>query len=142
MLMLEINSTLVLVTIASFLCMIFVLNKMLYKPLLTHMDARDAQITSADDGEKDILEKIAQIDAQREQILQDASKEAAQIRSEALLQAQEKADALINQTKEKIAKDYNKFQTQLSKEKAKLDEDLQEQMPLFKASLKKKMATI
>jgi F-type H+-transporting ATPase subunit b len=140
--MLDISPILLIGSGVIFLLVLARLNSCLYKPLLKHMDDRDAKIKSDMDEARN---NGADVDGMLEEakgIISKAKKEAASIRDKARLEATEIAEAKLAEAKDKSEAKYNDFVKSLEEEKVALENSLVSEMPLFKDSLKAKLSSI
>lgn len=122
-----------------FLVLIYLLNRILYKPLLGFMDTRDASIKKDSEGIEGNTADIKALQKEANEILQAARAEAALIKNKAQENAKQTAEMRISQKKDELAQKYNVFVEGLQEEKARLKDSLESEIPLFKASLKAKL---
>lgn len=140
--MLDISPVLLLSSAIIFLLVVARLNSCLFKPLLKHMDDRDASIKK---DLKDAQSNSSNVDGILEEanhVLAEAKKEAAAIREQAYTEAKEVADAKLASAKEEIEVKTVDFSTKLEKEAKALKESLVAAMPQFNESLKAKISSI
>lgn len=140
--MLDLNPSLLLMVIVLFICLIIVLNRVLYKPLLAFMDDRDKSIQEDMNLAKRNSGNVSHLEKESANILKNAKEKAFLIREEAIKNAKEKADKELNLKKDFLEKEYESFMNDLSLEKDELKEKLAESLPLFKESLKTKISKI
>ncbi|WP_044417811.1 ATP synthase F0 subunit B' [Halarcobacter anaerophilus] len=140
--MLDISPVLLLSSAIIFLLVVARLNSCLFKPLLKHMDDRDASIKK---DLKDAQSNSTNVDGILEEanhVLAEAKKEAAAIREQAYTEAKEVADAKLASAKEEIEAKTVNFSAELEKEAKALKESLVAAMPQFNESLKAKISSI
>ena len=125
-----------------FLILIYLLNNILYKPLLGFMDERDASIKKDSQGIEENTAEIKVLQKEAEDILQKAKEQAALIKNKAQDKAKESAEVKISQKKDELAQKYNEFMQGLEDEKTKLRNSLLPQLPIFKESLKAKLGKL
>ncbi|WP_299546543.1 FoF1 ATP synthase subunit B' [uncultured Helicobacter sp.] len=125
-----------------FLILVYLLNRMLYKPLLGFMDARDASIKKDSEGIEGNTADIKALKKEADNILQKAREEAALIKSKAHDSAKQIAEIKISEKKNELAQKYNVFMTNLEDEKEKLKVSLSSEIPLFKESLQTKLGKL
>ncbi|MCH5322371.1 MAG: F0F1 ATP synthase subunit B' [Helicobacter sp.] len=125
-----------------FLILIYLLNHILYKPLLAFMDARDISIKKDSQGVEENATEIKALQKEAEEILQQARQEATLIKNKAQDKAKESAEVKISQKKDELAQKYNEFVQGLEEEKTKLRNSLLPQLPIFKESLKAKLGKL
>ena len=140
--MLEISLPALIFTVIVFLGLIYILNIMLYKPLLSFMDSREAMIQKdAEEAKQNALD----VDSERAEItkiLDEARSQAAKIKQLSLDKAKEDSEVVIAAKKSELEADFGKFVEKLGKEKTELKKDLQDKIPEFKSSLKSALAKI
>lgn len=126
----------------TFLILIYLLNRILYKPLLGFMDARDSSIKKDSEGIEGNAADVKALKAEAEVILQNARQEASLIKNKAQENAKQMADAKITQKREELNLKYNEFIAILEEEREELKKTLLSKIPLFEESLKAKMAKL
>ena len=140
--MLEISLPALIFTVIVFLGLIYILNIMLYKPLRSFMDSREAMIQKdAEEAKQNALD-VDSDRAEIEKILDEARSQAAKIKQLSLDKAKESSEEKIAAKKSDLEADFNKFVKELGKEKAELKKDLQDKIPEFKSSIKSALAKI
>lgn len=122
-----------------FLVLVYLLNRILYKPLLGFMDTRDASIKRDSEGVESNTTDIKTLQKESEDILQKAREEAMAIKHKAQESAKEYATIKISQKKEELAQKYNAFMESLEEEKSQLRVSLKSKIPLFRDDLKAKL---
>lgn len=125
-----------------FLVLVYLLNRMLYKPLLDFMDTRDASIKRDSKGIEGNAADIEALKKEADNILQKAREEAALIKSKAYDNAKQAAEVKISDKKGELTQKYNAFMTSLEDEKEKLKASLYSEVPLFKESLQTKLGKL
>lgn len=140
--MLEINLPALIFTVIVFLGLIYILNIMLYKPLLSFMDSREAMIERDTQEAKQNALDVDSDKAEIERILGEARSEATKIKQLSLDKAKAKSDELIAAQRSDLEADFDKFIKDLGEEKSKLKKDLQEKIPDFKSGIKSALAKI
>ena len=140
--MLDINPSLLVLTLVVFLVLIALLNSWLYNPLLGYMQKRD------DDIKKDLNEvgsnddEIATLHKQAEQIISEAKAEAMVLRDKVVNEAKELSESKIEAKKAELAKKFAEFNDSLNVEKEKLHNALLSDVPLFQEAIKAKFSKI
>lgn len=140
--MLEIDLSAMIVTVIVFLGLIYFLNKKLYVPLLSFMDAREAAVRKDEESAKQNADDVSINKAQIEKILNDARVEASKIRQSSLEAAKKKADEEIAEKMSQMDMEFDKFFKELNEQKSELKAKLREKIPEFKTSLKNTFAKI
>ena len=120
--------------IVVFLVLIYLLNRILYKPLLGFMDTRDASIKKDSEGIESNAADIKALKKEAENVLQEAREKAALIKQEAHERAKRAAEMKIAEKKDELAKKYVAFMANLENENARLKASLLSEMPSFKES--------
>lgn len=126
----------------TFLILVYLLNRILYKPLLGFMEARDSSIKKDSEGIEGNVTEIKALKKEIEEILHNAKQEAALIKNKAQEDAKQKAEAKIAQKREELNIKYKDFVVGLGEEKINLRNSLLSQVPLFKESLKAKLGKL
>jgi F-type H+-transporting ATPase subunit b len=106
------------------------------------MDQRDSSIKSELEASKSIGLDSDDLKAKAEQIIEDAKHEAQSIRQKAIEETKTLAMSKIVDKQKKLDKDYKAFITKLAKENESLKSSLLEQIPLFKETIKTKLAKL
>ena len=140
--MLDINPLLLSTTIVVFLILIAVLNSLLFKPLFTYMEERDASIKADQDKVGNNDAEIAELTAQAASIVNEAKLEAAAIREKVVAEAKELAESKIEAKRAELAKDKLEFEKSLAETREELKTTLLSQVPLYKEAVKAKFSQI
>lgn len=128
-----------LATAVIFLAVIFILNVLLYKPLLKFMDERAVSIDNDEKKVKDNFEEMTNFGEELTKIKQDARDEINAIKQKATAQARSLADEEIQKKKDELEQKMQAFTTQLLQEKNELEHELKLRLPLWQESLRKKI---
>ena len=140
--MLDLNLGLMLFVLVVFFSLLFLLNQMLYKPLLKFMDDRDNSIADDLKNAKEMAGNSDELNAKADAIIADAKAEANAVREKAVNAAKALAESKIESKNQELDKQYQAFEDELSKERAELEKSLVGSLPLFKESLKSKMSSL
>ena len=140
--MLDINPLLLGITIVVFLILIAVLNSLLFKPLFTYMEERDASIKNDQDKVGNNDSEIAELTAEAHNIVNEAKLEAAAIREKVIAEAKELAESKIEAKRAELAKDKAEFEKSLAETREELKNTLLSQVPLYKEAVKAKFSQI
>ena len=111
--LISINATF-LVQLVSFLIFLYIINRIMFRPLLSTMERRDAYIDTVTDeidaGKKSLDQLVKDLDAQRAQVIQEADAAALALEaegdrqaSELIEEARQQIAVLRNQTEERVA---------------------------------------
>lgn len=128
-----------LATAVIFLAVIFILNVLLYKPLLKFMDERAVSIDNDEKKVKDNFEEMTNFGEELTKIKQDTRDEINAIKQKATAQARSLADEEIQKKKDELEQKMQAFTTQLLQEKNELEHELKLRLPLWQESLRKKL---
>lgn len=128
-----------LATAVIFLAVIFILNVLLYKPLLKFMDERAVSIDNDEKKVKDNFEEMTNFGEELAKIKQDTRDEINAIKQKATAQARSLADEEIQKKKDELEQKMQAFTTQLLQEKNELEHELKLRLPLWQESLRKKI---
>lgn len=137
--MLDINPLLMLLVLVVFVILIYLLNEWLYKPLMGFMENRDRSIKNDLDSILGNDKEVTALQAEADQILAKAKKEAGSIKEEAYESAKKSADARVDAKRLELERQKADYMAQLQKEQKELRASLLSQMDVFKGSLKNKM---
>jgi F-type H+-transporting ATPase subunit b len=140
--MLDISPMLLGITLIVFLILIAVLNSVLFKPLFTYMEKRDADIKKDLDEVGSNDAEIAAMQAKADAIVNEAKLEAAALREKVIADAKELADSKLEAKRAELAKEYEEFEQSLAQEREQLTSALLSQVPLFKEAVKVKFSQI
>lgn len=113
--------------IINFLILIWLLHRFLYKPVIKAMDEREQRIASeleearlkkveAEQIEHDFRQKVKNIEAQKEQLLEEAKKEAIEKRSELMGEIREEVTSIKKHWEEAVESEKEAFLAQLKQE--------------------------
>ena len=140
--MLDLHLELMLTVLFVFFLLLFVLNTMLYKPLLKFMTDRDESIANDLKSAKELSGNSDDLKAQGIQIIDNAKAEASAIREKSIEEAKSIASSNIATKQQKLDSSYQVFFDKLSKDKDELKSALLNEMPLVKESLKVKLGNL
>jgi F-type H+-transporting ATPase subunit b len=133
--MLDLHLELMFVVLFIFFLLIFVLNGLLYRPLLEFMSDRDNSIANDLKAAKELTGNTDELNAQSQEVLDNAKAEASSIRQKSIdIAKKEAVTNIIGKQKEHDDK-YQTFIDELNVAKDELKSTLLAQMPLFKNSL-------
>lgn len=117
--------------IVNFLVLLWILNKLLYKPILKVLEERKAKIAESLKNAEEIQKKLEQTELDREEKLTDAAREAkkmleetsksvTQIIEEAHIKASKDAENIISKGKESIKADREKMHQEMREELSRI----------------------
>jgi F-type H+-transporting ATPase subunit b len=140
--MLDLHLELMLAVLFVFFLLLFVLNTMLYKPLLDFMNDRDGSIANDLKSAKELTGNTDELNAQAANIIDDAKSQASAIREKMMQEAKAKASEKIASKQGELEKEYQNFLDRLNQEKEQLRNALLNDMPTIKSGLKTKLASL
>jgi F-type H+-transporting ATPase subunit b len=140
--MLDISPGLLLLVAVIFIFLIIVLNKILYKPLLTFMHERDESIKNDLEQAKKNSSNVSHLEEEALGLIKHAKNEAHKIREEAINLVKTEYNEKIEAKKAVLEKAYESFLLELNQEKEELSSRLKNELPVFKDSLKTKLSQI
>ncbi|MDD5717825.1 MAG: F0F1 ATP synthase subunit B' [Sulfuricurvum sp.] len=140
--MLDISPMLLGSTLIVFLVLIALLNSLLYKPLFSYMEKRDADIKKDLEHVGNNDAEIAAFHAKAEKIMSDAKLEAAALREKVIAEAKALANSKIETKRAELALEYTTFQSELSQERTRLIAELQNEVPAFQSAVSAKLSQI
>jgi F-type H+-transporting ATPase subunit b len=140
--MLDLNLGLMLFVLVIFFSLLYLLNQILYKPLLKFMEDRDNSIANDLKNAKEMSGTSDELRAKADAILANAKAEANAVREEAVNKAKALADTEIESKTKELDTKYQSFVDELNNNKKELQKSLSTQLPLFKESLKTKIGNL
>ena len=140
--MLDISPMLLGSTLIVFLVLIAALNSLLYKPLFSYMEKRDADIKKDMEHVGNNDSEIAAFQAKAEKIMSDAKLEAAALREKVIAEAKALANSKIETKRAELAQEYATFESELSQERTRLIAALQNEVPAFQTAVSAKLSKI
>ena len=138
--MLDISPMLLGSTLIVFLVLIALLNSLLYKPLFSYMEKRDADLKKDLEQVGNNDSEIAAFHAKAEKIISDAKLEAAALREKVIAEAKALANSKIETKRAELALEYTKFESDLSQERTQLIATLQNEVPAFESAVSAKLS--
>lgn len=140
--MLDIHQLLMLFVLVVFLLLIYLLNKIAYKPLVEFMDRRDSSIAKDLEASKNLSSNSDELYMKSNEVINEAKSEAATIRQKAIDEAKNIAQSKLEVKQNELESSYNKFLDELGKEQRELKNSILSRLPLFKESLKAKFSKL
>ncbi|MBN2768756.1 MAG: F0F1 ATP synthase subunit B' [Campylobacterales bacterium] len=140
--MLDIDRSLMLFVLVVFLLLIYLLNKIAYKPLVEFMDRRDSSIAKDLEASKNLSSNSDELYTQSNEVIGEAKNEAAAIRQKAIDEAKKIAQSKLEAKQNELESSYDKFLEELGKEQKELKNSILSQLPLFKELLKAKFSKL
>ncbi len=140
--MLDISLGMIIFVGVLFLGLVYLLNEMLYKPLLSFMDKREKSIRDdllvADKNDGDIEEDLQEANAK----IIAAKAEASKIREDAMAKAKEAASRALAEAKESFDSKYATFVKELSKERVTLKKGISSNLSSYQDGISTKIKNI
>ncbi len=140
--MLDLNPSLMLFVLIVFFSLLFLLNQMLFQPLLKFMDDRTASIAKDLQNAEEMADNSDGLNAKADALLADAKTEANAIREKATTEAKALAESKIESKMKELDTMYKKFLSELSSEQEALKNSLTSQLPSYKKSLQTKLGNL
>lgn len=135
----SINLELMILVFFIFITCIFLLNKWLYKPLLEFMDSRETMIKQDLETIESNHAETKKINEEINKIIENALKNANEIKSKAIVESKLIYDKKINEVKMLHERELLSFMKKLDIEKEELKNNLFESIPELKLCLTNKL---
>jgi len=140
--MLDISPMLLVSTLIVFLVLIAALNSLLYKPLFSYMEKRDADIKKDLDQVGNNDAEIAAFYATAEKILSDGKLQANAMREKVVAEAKSVANNKLEAKRAELAREYAQFEEAMIEERSRLNGVLRLEVPSFQAAVTAKLNQI
>lgn len=140
--MLDINLGLLLFVAVLFLALVYILDKMLYRPLLTFMDQRDETIAKDLATTKALGSEAEEALQQAHDTIAKAKAEAMEIRETAREKAKTKAASMVAAVEEEIQVQYETFTQKLAEERSALKQSIEANLPKYQDAIQNKLKQI
>ena len=140
--MLDIIPALLLVTGVVFLVLMILLNKTLYKPLISFMEHREKSIKKDMENAGKNSDEVEAFKQEAQEIILRAKTEANKIKESALVLAKDEAMKRYEAKKSELEEQYSQFLQKLDAQRVELKETLRKELPLFRSSVKTKLDQI
>jgi F-type H+-transporting ATPase subunit b len=140
--MLDLNPGLMLFVLVVFFSLLFLLNTMLFQPLLKFMDDRNASIAADLQNAEEMSGNSDELNAKADIFLAEAKAEANTIREKATNEAKALADGKIESKVKELDGEYQSFLAELSADQEELKKSLTSELPLFKEKLQTKLGNL
>lgn len=132
--MIELNFTL-LIQAANFLVLIYVLNKILYKPILKILDERDERISGGQEKAKKLIEEGEAIFSSYNQKLHDSKIEAVAVKNATRKEAVDQANAIIDEARKKAEDIVLGVQKEMAEEIARVKKELEPELGIMASTI-------
>ncbi len=136
--MVNIDYTLILV-IVNFIVLLFILKKLLYKPLMDFINKRESQIRDDLQGAKELKEESTKILEKQKELLRKAKEEARSIRDEATKSAKIQSEQILHDSEKQRDVIIQEAQEIIDVEVNKAKESIQSQIGDFVIELTDKI---
>lgn len=140
--MLEIDKELLLLTVIVFLALIYLLNKILFKPVLNFVDVRDQGIIESEKDVANYGKDIKKYQDESAAILAKAREEVNAIKAEAIQIANDESKAKIEHRRSELDQEYKEFEDALKVENEELKVELRKNLVDIKVALKSKLSNL
>jgi F-type H+-transporting ATPase subunit b len=132
--LIELNFTFFIQAVNFFL-LIFILNKILYKPILKMLDEREARIGGGQQQAKKLLGEVDALLADYNQNLYRAKIDAMNTKNAARGQASEQANGIIADARKKADEIIDEVQQEMAKEIAQAKKELEPELDVMAATI-------
>ena len=140
--MLDLNPGLMLFVLVIFFSLMYLLNTMLYQPLLKFMDERDKTIANDLKNAEEMADNSSDLNAKADALLAEAKAEANAIREKATSEAKALAESKIESKVKELDVSSVAFEAELKADQEKLKNELTAQIPAFKETLQSKLSSL
>lgn len=140
--MLDLNPGLMLFVLVIFFSLMYLLNTMLYQPLLKFMDERDTTIANDLKNAEEMADNSSDLNAKADALLAEAKAEANAIREKATSEAKALAESKIESKVKELDVSFAAFEAELEADQEKLKNELTAQIPAFKETLQSKLSSL
>jgi len=140
--MLDLNPGLMLFVLVIFFSLLFLLNTMLFQPLLKFMDDRDATIANDLKNAEEMADNSSGLNAKADALLAEAKAEANAIREKATSEAKALAESKIESKVKELDASNAAFLAELEAEQETLKNALASELPAFKKTLQSKLSSL
>ena len=134
--MLEIDPKLLGITVVVFLVMIYLLNVILYKPILSFVDNRNVSIANEEKELSKYSNDTKKYEEECAAILASARDEVSKLKAAAIQSANELSKSKIDAERARLEADYKEFEVSLKTEQEALKVALSDNLPIIKTEIK------
>lgn len=125
---LGIDLKLLLAQIVNFGILLFILTKLLYKPLLGLLDKRKEMIKKSVENAEKIEERLKKLEEEKDEVMANASKDAMVVLENAKKQAEEEHGKALEKAKREISGFADRYRAQLKEEKAQMMQEIRKEV--------------
>ena len=140
--MLDLNPGLMLFVLVVFFSLMYLLNTMLFQPLLKFMDDRDTTIANDLKNAEEMAGDSSELNAKADALIAEAKAEANVIREKATTEAKALAESKIESKVKELDVGFAAFEAELETEQKTLKDALSAQIPVFKETLQSKLSSL
>jgi len=140
--MLDLNPGLMLFVLVIFFSLMYLLNTMLFQPLLKFMDDRDATIANDLKNAEEMAGNSADLNAKANALLTEAKAKANAIKEKAISEAKALAESKLESKMKELEVSAAAFKAELEVEQKALKDTLIAQLPTFKETLHSKLSSL
>jgi len=137
--MISINATLI-VQIIHFLILVFVLNRLMLRPLMHQMEERDQYIDKARKDSEDILAEAERLVEERQAMEWKARRGAAQERAQLKEQAVAEAEGIFDETRREVAGIRERIDAEVQSQMKKAEQALNQEAAVLAEEIAEKIA--
>jgi F-type H+-transporting ATPase subunit b len=132
--LIEVNFTL-LIQIFNFFLLMFVLNKLLYKPVLKVLEERDKRVAGGQEEARKLVENGQEIFSSYNQKLHNAKIDAIAVKNATRNQAVEEANAIIDEARKKAEVIVADVQKEMAEEIARVKKELEPELGIMASTI-------
>jgi F-type H+-transporting ATPase subunit b len=136
---LGINIGYLLAQIFNFLIIVFLLQKFLYKPVLSMLDKRKKEIEEGIKLKSTMEEEKEKLVEKRKKVLKDANAEGQRIIASAIEEAKKEEERILEKARLEAKSEFDKRMEQVQKEKTKMVEEARKQALLYAVTISEKI---
>ena len=140
--MLDINYILLLITLATFILLVWYLNRKLYVPLVKYMDDRDNSLKGDRDSVSQNYSDIEALKNEAENVLSSARQEATSSKEAMISEAKELISKKLEDKKKELISNYQEFVNGLGNERVSLKNRLLADSSSIESSLRDRFSSI
>jgi len=140
--MLDLDPGLMLFVLVVFFSLMYLLNNMLYQPLIQFMDERDATIASDLKNAEEMADNSSDLNAKADTVLAGAKAEANAIREKATSEAKALAESKIESKVKELEVSSAAFLAELEADQKALKNALTAELPVYKETLQSKLSSL
>jgi len=121
---LGIDLKLLIAQIVNFLILLFILTKLLYKPILGLLDKRKKMIEKTVEDSQKVEERLLKLEEEKAKVLSEASEKAMKEMERVKKEAEEERQKVLTNAKKEISSLAERYRGQLQAEKSKMLEEI------------------